>query len=1495
MTPVIGEESPTSEAIVSQPVVCISPVVNCQLAEVSAGELLPVAEDHVPAPVEEDRIDGETFAERMARLGIAIRSPAWRPLYIEFQQEVRRRAENEVAEAEEPAAKAQRQGEAGDDDEEAGEEGVFDEDGAIVFEGVPAEGREARLPADVPIPSREMVRRHRAAGHCPYKPWCAHCVANAANAPSHHPRSAPISDTPEIHCDYAFFRDRRGDKQNTATVLVVKDRGSKAFGANVVPQKGTGDGFAVKQFDRDIRRFGHRGAVTLRSDGEMAVKDLLNRVAAFRAQRTNVEHSPVGDSRANGMAERAIQSVEKQVRIIKSSTEDNVGKFGVKHAAFPWLVIHSADVLNKFLVGSDGLTAYERIKGRAFSGVMLEFGCVVLYKVSMKVQGGLMQPRWERGVWLGKQWGTEEHLISTEEGHILRSAAVKPHPEKQWDSALFDGIKGSPWDPLAKNVDKTVVEAERAAEELPRFTVERSVDPMLSQPRRAMISPDILDRVGFSDGCAKCTAIRIGDDSKSNFAHSKACRLRIERRMAEDPFMKVRLDDAVRRQDEYLERRVEAGDLDAKRRKRAAEEAEASEPAEAAAAAEPAPPTPPAPAEGGRSRAASTVTCMSDVRPASTVTCATDVAVDAPVPAASDPASSSAGPVGQKRGREDDDEGDAERTREDRTEDPDDPKDDEMGCIDVPEVLMLGQKRKNKPLSSAWKEGIYDIVELFSQPRVTKVATEMGLRGGWSCDVNHKDPITNRSYDLSSTEDQNRVWRMLGQDKPLVVGLSPPCTLFSQLQNLRKTEIDPVEMAKAIEYIRFSVRVARYQMRKGRFFYFEHPLTATSWNLDELWDILQENDVEAVIVHMCRFGLIARDEHGEGLVRKATKIATNLPSIASAVNLRCEGGHRHVHLVSGRAAAAAEYAPEFCRAVVTGISVHLQHVLTVCEMGSIFVECEEQRDFLFGVGFDCCDPSEEIPFTFNEWGYCIDDVNGGTLPMDLVREARRSEIAGFTERKVYQIRPRHEAQAAGGKVVGVRWVDSAKNGGVRSRLVCQDFNQDKKHTDEMFAPTPPLMSSRWLVSRMASQGLSGPGGMRLMGLDFSKAFLYGDMERQVYIDLPDEDARKFQGDYVGLLNKSMYGLRDAPQIWQRVVHEMLTSRGFVSLSTTQCVYVNLKLDITIVAHVDDLLCLGSRRCLEDFLASLRGEYECSGDILGPADDEVKSLKFLGRTIAYTPAGLEWEGDKKHCVAFFQKLGVDPKTLSGVQTPGAKVDNEKGVSEGKTGIPLSAADAKLYRGCVALLNYMSQDRADLSVASKEVSKNMASPTSIDWAPVKRVARYLSVHPRCVSLFPWQMQVAKVSAYTDSDWAGDIRTRKSTSGGCLLRGRHLVCHWSRTQQNIALSSAEAELNGICKASAEGLGAVYMARELGEDIGLEVLTDSSAARGVIQRSGSGRIKHLQVKQLWVQERESRDELVISKLPREHNVADLLTHHYSESEWQSLSDYFCIERRPS
>ena len=123
--------------------------------------------------------------------------------------------------------------------------------------------------------------------------------------------------------------------------------------------------------------------------------------------------------------------------------------------------------------------------------------------------------------------------------------------------------------------------------------------------------------------------------------------------------------------------------------------------------------------------------------------------------------------------------------------------------------------------------------------------------------------------------------------------------------------------------------------------------------------------------------------------------------------------------------------------------------------------------------------------------------------------------------------------------------------------------------------------------------------------------------------------------------------------------------------------------MTIVAHVDDFLCLGSRAALDSLLVDIKTEYECDGDILGPGADEAKKLKFLGRTITYTSEGVEWESDQEHCEAFFQKLGVDSDKLHGVQTPGVKEDDEKAAVD-KVG-EMTSSDSKLYRGCVALLN------------------------------------------------------------------------------------------------------------------------------------------------------------------------------------------------------------------
>ena len=104
-------------------------------------------------------------------------------------------------------------------------------------------------------------------------------------------------------------------------------------------------------------------------------------------------------------------------------------------------------------------------------------------------------------------------------------------------------------------------------------------------------------------------------------------------------------------------------------------------------------------------------------------------------------------------------------------------------------------------------------------------------------------------------------------------------------------------------------------------------------------------------------------------------------------------------------------------------------------------------------------------------------------------------------------------------------------------------------------------------------------------------------------------------------------------------------------------------------------------------------------------------------------------------------------------------------------------------------------------------------------------------------------------TDSDWAGCLETRRSTSGGVVRHGKHTISWWCKLQTGVALSSCEAELNSTLKGAIEGLNIQQPANAFNDWPNLELTTDASAARGVIMRQGVGKVRHLHVKQLWIQ----------------------------------------------
>ena len=98
--------------------------------------------------------------------------------------------------------------------------------------------------------------------------------------------------------------------------------------------------------------------------------------------------------------------------------------------------------------------------------------------------------------------------------------------------------------------------------------------------------------------------------------------------------------------------------------------------------------------------------------------------------------------------------------------------------------------------------------------------------------------------------------------------------------------------------------------------------------------------------------------------------------------------------------------------------------------------------------------------------------------------------------------------------------------------------------------------------------------------------------------------------------------------------------------------------------------------------------------------------------------------------------------------------------------------------------------------------------------------------------------EVKIVVDSDWAGCSQTRKSTNGGCIMVGDVCLKAWSTTQRVVALSSGEAEYYAAIKGASESLGFLAGCADLGiwtnGAVSLRVLTDSTACKGICQRTG-------------------------------------------------------------
>lgn len=464
------------------------------------------------------------------------------------------------------------------------------------------------------------------------------------------------------------------------------------------------------------------------------------------------------------------------------------------------------------------------------------------------------------------------------------------------------------------------------------------------------------------------------------------------------------------------------------------------------------------------------------------------------------------------------------------------------------------------------------------------------------------------------------------------------------------------------------------------------------------------------------------------------------------------------------------------------------------------------------------------------------------------KHAIKEELNSLEKNKTWKLVDKNEVN--GQKILTNRWVFRVKEDGTyKARLVVRG-NEQREYMDfeEVFSPVASQSSLKALFAIAASRNY------HLMTFDVKTAFLYGELEDYVYMKVPQGLEEK--GEKICRLEKSLYGLRQAPKQWNKKFIEIMKEIGFEQIKNELCVLKNKDASIILAIYVDDGLIIGKEKAeILKFLKKLNKLLEIK------IYEDPKT--YLGMEIKKNEYGI-WLIQDEYTKNILEKYNM--KNCKPATTP-CTTDDVREVSERETKFP--------YREAIGSLLYLStRTRPDIAHAVGLASRHMEDPNTHNVASVKRIFRYLAGTLGEGICFKRNSDLSVIKVYCDADYAGDCETRRSTTGYVIMLAEGPISWCSRRQPIVALSSTEAEFISAAECCKEVVFLKSLLENLNVSINAVFNIDNQSAIQLIKTGVfNKRSKHIDVRFHYIHDLYINNEIEVTYCPTDDQSADILT----------------------